>query len=248
MNSTDNTIDSISLSTDDEILRFLKGSMSQDEESSFLKRMQSNPELKSKTITMARLVKGLKEVGEEQDKDVKDAFRASTKDEVQAVVEAVTREKKGNVISMRRAPVWISIAASFVFVIWSGIGFYDKQQTIGLANEYAGIIGTSSFSRDAQGYSEAEIKLTKLFDNIDKRKNLDNTLHDLSLYWELSTMDTYNDYTDYANEIGWNLAIGYLKDNDKKSAKKTLEKLISISPENSITATKSKELLTKIKH
>ena len=40
----------------------------------------------------------------------------------------------------------------------------------------------------------------------------------------LSTMETYNDYTDFSSEIGWNLAIAYLKDNNKKDAKIPEEK------------------------
>jgi Tfp pilus assembly protein PilF len=59
-------------------------------------------------------------------------------------------------------------------------------------------------------------------------------------------METYNDYTDYSSEIGWNLAIAYLKDNNKKDAKVMLEKLISSSEDSSAIHSKAKELLEKL--
>lgn len=243
-----NTNDDITndLLIDDEIARYLKGNMSTEEESSFLKRLQSDEEIKSKTIAMARLVKGLKEVGDAQDAETKTAFMAASERDVHAAVESVTQTRKNNVFSMKKAPAWISIAASFALVIWSGIGFYDRQQTVGLGNEYANIFSTTSISRDAQSSSEAEMNLTRLFDNIANKKDMDNTLHKLSLYWELSTMETYNDYTDFATEIGWNLAVGYLKDNDKENAKKTLEEFVQIVPEESTMSIKAHELLNKI--
>ena len=124
-----NTNDDITndLLIDDEIARYLKGNMSTEEESSFLKRLQSDEEIKSKTIAMARLVKGLKEVGDAQDAETKTAFMAASERDVLSAVESVTQTRKNNVFSMKKAPAWISIAASFALVIWSGIGFYDRQ-------------------------------------------------------------------------------------------------------------------------
>ena len=59
-------------------------------------------------------------------------------------------------------------------------------------------------------------------------------------------METYNDYTDYSAEIGWNLAIANLKDNNKKEAKKVLEKLVDTSEAGSAVNQKAKELLSEI--
>ena len=59
-------------------------------------------------------------------------------------------------------------------------------------------------------------------------------------------METYNDYTDYSAEIGWNLAIAYLKDNNKQEAKKVLEKLITTSEKGSAIYNTSKQLLKEL--
>ena len=46
-----------------------------------------------------------------------------------------TQQKKSNPF-IRKAPVWMSIAASFALIIWSGVGFYNYQYNMGLADEY----------------------------------------------------------------------------------------------------------------
>ena len=68
MNTDINNIDPKLLEEDDRIVAYLKGQMSEEEEQSFLKELEDNPELKGKAISIARLVKGMKQVGSEQDK------------------------------------------------------------------------------------------------------------------------------------------------------------------------------------
>ena len=64
-----NNIDSRLLEEDDRIASYLKGQMSGEEEQAFLQELEENPDLKERAIIMARLVKGLKEVGTAQDKE-----------------------------------------------------------------------------------------------------------------------------------------------------------------------------------
>ena len=58
--------------------------------------------------------------------------------------------------------------------------------------------------------------------------------------------DTYNDYTNHAPEIGWALAIGYLKDNNRKDAKAVLEKMARLYEEDDAMGKKVRELLGKM--
>ena len=60
-------------------------------------------------------------------------------------------------------------------------------------------------------------------------------------------METYNDYTDYAPQIGWNLAIAYLKDNDKAKAITVLNKLESIAEDGTAIKNMCTELNDKLK-
>ena len=63
MDNEYNNIDEQLLKEDDRIANYLKGRMTADEEQAFMQELKSNPELKAKAIAMARLAKGLKEVG-----------------------------------------------------------------------------------------------------------------------------------------------------------------------------------------
>lgn len=270
-----NNIDPKLLEEDDRIVAYLKGQMSSEEEQQFLNELEDDPELKEKAIVTARLVKGLKQVGSEQDKDVRGAFLASSEQGVEAVAQKVIRDDSAAVVAeqeaviaeraqtgtyyrkaepeesaktrpIRRVSSWLAIAASLVGVVWLGIGYYNYQHTTGLGAQFDDAFPSSMIARGADNPSEAEMKLEQLFADVKDNKNIEDAIHELSLCWEISQMETYNDYTDYSAEIGWNLAIANLKDNNKKEAKMVLEKLVETSEEGSAVKQKAKELLSEI--
>ena len=74
-----NKIENRLLEEDDSIASYLKGQMSGEEEQSFLQELAEKPDLKERAIIMARLIKGLKEVGTAQDKETIGAILASNK-------------------------------------------------------------------------------------------------------------------------------------------------------------------------
>lgn len=233
------------LEENDRITLYLKGKMSSHEEQAFMHELENNPELKARAIAVARLVKGMKETGRSQDNDVINAMLATDENEIRKVTTNITKSK-AKVIPMRSMAKWLSMAASILLVVWLGIGYHDYRNTTGLGEEYGTQFTTSQLTRGAGEPSEVDTRLAQLFENVANKKDLDNTLHELSLCWELSTLETYNDYTDYAPEIGWNLVIGYLKDNNRKQAKATLQKLIEVAPEGTAIGSKAKELLNRL--
>ena len=242
-----NNINNALLLEDERIVNYLKGRMTAEEEQAFIEELKTNQELKSKAVAMARMVKGMKEVGKQMDEETTNSILASNQSEIKDIATNVSRgHRKGKVVSLRKAASWLSIAASVALIVWAGVGYKDYRQTTSLGEQYATTFSFDQLTRGAGEHSEAEVKLAKLFENIANKIDLDKTLHDLSLCWELSTQDTYNDYTDYAPEIGWNLAIGYLKDNKRKQAKATLEKLIEVAPEGTAIGNKAREVLKKI--
>lgn len=238
-------IDPALLEQDDRIALFLKGKMTPQEEQAFMQELNNNPELKARAVALARLVKGMKEVGKTQDENVIGAILAADENDMKSVARNATT-RKAKVVPMRTMAKWLSMAASILLVVWLGIGYHDYRTTTGLGEEYGTMFSTSQLTRGGGEPSEVDTRLAQLFDNVANKNDLDNTLHELSLCWELSTQETYNDYTDYAPEIGWNLAIGYLKDNNRKQAKATLEKLTEVVPEGTAIGDKSRELLMKI--
>lgn len=245
MNIDINNIDPTLLEEDDRIVAYLKGKMSAEEEIKFLKELKNNPELKERAIILARLIKGLKEVGSEQDKDIQSILLASNRLDVEHAIKNATH-KKARIISLSKTAKWLSVAASVICIVWLGVSYNSYRTTIALGNEYDDVFNSSMIVRGQESRTEAEKKLLGLFSNIRDNKKIDETIHELTLCWELSTMDTYNDYTDFSAEIGWNLAIAHLKNNDRKEAQKVLEKIISISEEDSSISLKAKELLGQL--
>ena len=242
-----NNIDERLLLEDERIAKYLKGKMTADEEQLFLQELGTNAELKEKAVAMARLAKAMKEIGIASDKDVVSEFLDVDSDTVKAVAKNVSAAKnKGKIVAWRRTATWLSAAASVALLVWGGFSFNDYRKTTGLGEEYSTVFLSSQFTRGGEDNSEIENKLAKLFDNVASKKDLDNTLHELSLCWQLATQETYNDYTDYAPEIGWNLAIGHLKNNDKKKATAVLSKLIDIAPEGTAIGDKARELINII--
>ena len=261
-----NNIDETLLLEDDRIVRYLKGKMTAEEEQEFMQELDSNDELKSKAIATARLVKGLKEAGADSDEDVINEFKEADKEDVMSIVRskgcgnnvaanrtsfnhpdvAASVPASNHKSPWRKAATWLSAAASVALLVWGGYSFNNYRKTTGLGEEYSTVFSSSQFIRGGEDNAEIENKLAKLFDNVASKKDLDNTLHELSLCWEIAIQETYNDYTDYAPEIGWNLALGHLRNNDKKKAKVVLKKLIDVAPEGTAIGDKARELLKKV--
>lgn len=228
----DNSVNQTLLEQDDRIANFLKGKMSKEGESAFMSEIENDPEFRTKAIAMARLAKGLKSVSQQQDNDTIDALLTLDKNTVEKIAKNATKVK-APVISMRTMSMWMSVAACLILVVWFGVGQYNDQQMINLANESYDSFGVSSIARGDNSLSESEQKLLSLFDNVKNGKDLTATIHDLEICWELSTMDIYNDYTNYSAEIGWNLAIGHLKSGNKNSTLLVLQKMESVIDKNS---------------
>ena len=245
MNNDNNNIDFKLLEEDDLIVAFLKGLMSAEEEKKFLMELEANQELKEKAIIMARLVKGMKAVGAEQDGDIQRAILASSRQDLESAIKKAT-QKTTRILSLSKTTKWLSIAASFICIVWFVFSYNSYRTTTALGNEYDDVFNSSMIVRGQENQTEAGKKLLKLFSNVKENENIDKTIQELSLCWELSTMNIYNDYTDYSAEIGWYLAIAHLKNNNKNKAKVVLEKLITSVGEDSFINKKAKELRSKI--
>ena len=233
---------SIDIIEEERINRFLRGEMSSEEETTFMDELKSNDVLRNKAVVAARMAKAMKTVGEEEDSLVKEALLTSDDHDIEMIVKNVTR-KRSKLLTLRI----ISVAASILILVISGWHYYDYRVTTGLGNEYEMEIESSSFVRGA-GTGSVNKELNSLFTKVKSGDESDNTIKRLSLLWELSTMDTYNDYSDYAPQIGWNLAIAYLKDNDKDNAMAVLTKLEGIAEDGTAIKNKCIELINKLKY
>ena len=216
MNDNENIVQEKDLLNDERISRFMQGMMESEEETAFMEELKNNTNLRDQAIAQARLVKGMKQVDEE----LKGAFREADEQTIRSIAnDAVGRKNK--------SIHWLAIAASIVFIVFVGFKSYDYYDTTSLGREYANTFPTSTIIR-GETNADVDTELTILFNNVAEGKDLDNTTSRLATLWELSKQDTYNDYTDYAPYIGWNLAVGYLRNYEKDMALNVLSEMKTI--------------------
>ena len=222
------------LRNDDLIDRFLQGKMDENEEKAFLEELNRNEELRERAILQARLVKGMAQV----DDEIIDAYTEA---------EESSKSSKATVVSIgkKHSVRWIAIAASIVFIVFVGFKSYDYYETTSLGREYANTFPVSTIVR-GETNANIDTELTTLFNNVAEGKDLDNTTSRLATLWELSKQDTYNDYTDYAPYIGWNLAVGYLRNYEKDMALNVLTEMETIYDNETIIGKKVCELIKAI--
>ena len=231
MNDNENILQEKDILNDERISRFLQGKMDTDEEAAFMEEMKNNDDLRNQAFAQARLVKGMKQVDEE----LKDAFREAD----EQTIGRIAKEAVGN---KKHSARWLAIAASIVFIVFVGFKSYDYYDTTSLGREYANTFPTSTIIR-GEANADVDTELAKLFNNVAEGKDLDNTTSRLKTLWELSKQGTYNDYTDYAPYIGWNLAIGYLRNYEKTKAKNVLKEMKQMYPEGTVIGDKIATLL-----
>lgn len=208
------------------INRYLFGLMSPDEEATFEKNIKSNKQLREQAESIAHIVKAMDSVGKKQDKTIVEGMKQTSK-------------------KLRFPVKWISIAASFALVLTTGYHIYDYNRIGSLGAEYAMAFPVSEIIRGEEDEDVVQT-LTELFNNVTNGENLEFTISKLSELWTLSQSDTYNEYTTYAPYIGWNLAIAYLRNHDKKEAKQILKQSQTMNLEGTAIEKTTAELLKKI--
>ena len=222
------------LRNDDLIDRFMQGQMDENEEKAFLEELNQNEELRERAILHARLVKGMAQV----DDEIIEAYSEA---------EDSSKNNKATVVSIdkKHSARWLTIAASVIFIVFVGFKSYDYYDTTSLGREYANTFPTSTIIR-GEANADVDKELAMLFNNVAEGKDLDNTTSRLATLWELSKQDAYNDYTDYAPYIGWNLAVGYLRNYEKTLARNVLSEMETIYENETIIGKKVRELINTI--
>ena len=208
------------------INRYLLGEMTSEEETQFEEDLKHDESLQQQSEVVARIVKGMEDVGNEHDKLLVEKMKASA-------------VKKPTTVW------WISMAAGLAIILSLGYHLYDYSSTTRLGRQYACTFPMSEIIRGEED-EEVTNTLTILFDNVANGKDLDNTIVQLTDLWELSQSDTYNSYSTYEPYIGWNLAIAYLRNYDKKEAKEVLQEMQDDYPKGTAIGDKVDEILEEL--
>jgi len=207
---------------DERIEAFLRGEMTAEEETAFKQEIRQNPELRSRAMAMTSLIKGLH-------------------DQNSAKEAAIIKE---NTVKSKVRPLlyWAcSVAAVFaiVFGVYKDHRYRMLDATISPYYTEYDMSDVSRGDLDTVTISH----LYDLFIQIQENRSVSDIIKELEpIYNSLNENFTYNAY---ANDIAWNLALAYVKDDQIDKAINILQKLKADNPDTPIY-NKVNELIRKL--
>lgn len=208
---------------DDRIDAFIRGMMTEEEESAFKLEIKANPELSAQVLATLSLIKGIRTQEAEKERVL---IQNNAKDKV-------------------RTLLWWATSIAAVFAIFFG---YSKDKRY---NELSDIVSPYYSEYSMSDYSRGDVDsitvahLYTLFSNIKEQRNMSKIIEELEpIYANLESNVTYSFY---ANDIAMNLALAYIKDNQIDKAIPVLDKLVKDNPGTPIAA-KANEILKAIRN
>ncbi len=209
-------------SIDERIESFLRGEMSSEEEAAFKREIRKNPELRNRAMAMTSLIKGLHDQNSSKEANI---------------------IKENTAKSKVRPLLWWACSVAAVFAIFFGI-YKDQRYRMldATVSPYYTEYDMSDFSRgDVDSATVAH--LYGLFTQIQTNRSVSEIIKELEpIYKSLDENFTYNAY---ANDIAWNLALAYVKDDQIEQAITILQKIKADNPDTPIY-NKADELIKKL--
>ena len=233
---------------DAKVDRFLRHQMTSQEEQEFKTELAANPELMARAKTMALMIKSMSGVGLKRDQQFVEDIKGMSEAEFRKVAGL---KPKAKVVSFWPKFTRYAAAACVTGLLcWGGVHYYGIRQTVSLGNsfDYYAYNMDISDGEYVRGITDSEIldQLSTLFDNVKDGKDLKETIAQLeNLYPE--ALEEESEYSQYDNDIAWNLAIAYLKDGDRKKPIPVLESMITRNQDYPEITKPAQELLDKIK-
>lgn len=200
---------------------FLRGEMTPEEEATFKQEIQANPELRAQVKATLVLIRGIRNQ--------------------EAVQEKMIIAKYDN----RRVRTVLAWACSIAAVIAIFFGYSKDRRYNELSDIVSPYYAEYNMSDISRGDTDSATvaHLYTLFNNIKEQRHVSQYITELEpIYASLDTDFTYNAY---ANDIAWNLALAYIKNDQIDKAISVLGKLKVDNPDTPI-ASKAKALIKKL--
>ena len=204
---------------------FVRGAMTEAEEQAFKQEIKADPELRAQVLATVSMIKSIRS---------QEAAKEKT------LISNNTKER------LRTLVAWAcSIAA--VIAIFFG---YQKDKRFNelsaLVSPYYSEYSIDEYLRSPRGDldSASVAHLYTLFNNIKEQRNVSTIIAELEPIY--SNLESNFTYSAYANDIAMNLALAYIKNDQKDKAIPVLKKLAEDNPDTPIEA-KALELLKKMR-
>lgn len=196
---------------DERIEAFLRGEMTTEEEAAFKQEIRQNPELRNRAMAMTSLIKGQQ--------------AQNSSKEANIIKESTTKSKV-------RPLLWWACSVAAVFAIFFGIYKDHRYRMLDAAVSpyYTKYDMNDIYRGDLD--SATIVHLYGLFTQIQENRSVSDIIKELeTIYNSLDDDFTYNAY---ANDIAWNLALAYVKDDQIEKAISVLQKLKENNPDTPI--------------
>jgi hypothetical protein len=208
---------------DERIEAFLRGEMTAEEEAAFKQEIRQNPELRSRAMAMTSLIKGLH-------------------DQNSAKEAAIIKE---NTVKSKVRPL-LYWACSVAAVLVIAFGIYKDHRYRMLDATISPYYTEYDMSDVSRGDLDT-VTISHLYDlfiQIQVNRSVSDIIKELEpIYNSRNENFTYNAY---ANDIAWNLALAYVKDDQIDKAITILQKIKADNPDTPIY-NKADELIKKLK-
>lgn len=208
---------------DERIEAFLRGEMTTEEEAAFKQEIRQNPELRSRAMAMTSLIKGLH-------------------DQNSAKEAAIIKE---NTVKSKVRPL-LYWACSVAAVLVIAFGIYKDHRYRMLDATISPYYTEYDMSDVSRGDLDT-VTISHLYDlfiQIQVNRSVSDIIKELEpIYNSRNENFTYNAY---ANDIAWNLALAYVKDDQIDKAITILQKIKADNPDTPIY-NKADELIKKLK-
>ena len=201
---------------------FLRGEMTPDEESTFKQEIQAEPELRAQVKATVALIRGIRNQDAQQEKTIIAKY------------------------DNRRVRSLLQWACSIAAVVAIFFGYTKDKRT----NELSCIVSPYYAEYSMRDISRGDVDsatvahLFTLFNNIKEQRYVSKYIAELEPIY--ASLDTDFIYNAYANDIAWNLALAYIKNDQIDMAIPVLEKLEADNPDTPIAA-KAQKILKEIK-
>ena len=206
---------------DARIESFLRGEMTPEEESTFKQEIQADSELRAHVRSTVALIRGIRNQNAEQEKTIIAKYDNSR---------------------IRSIMAWACSIAAVIAIFFS----YSKDKRF---NELSSIVSPYYTEYSMSEYSRGDVDsatvahLYTLFNNVKAQRNMSKIIKELEPIY--TNLDSDFTYSVYANDIAWNLALAYIKNDQIDKAINILKVVVADNPDTPI-AVKASELKKKL--
>lgn len=194
--------------------RFFRKQMSLEERNAFMDDLKNDEDLYEEAQITALLIHGLKEEQSKQE---------------QEITQEIRRAKSP--VNIRKIVYWAGSIAAVFIIFFGSIQFYQITQMDNLFGEYYAPYKVQLVG-GPRGNTDETIKkeLADLFNQVGTEKDVAPTILKLQTIYE--SIDSEYEYSIYADDITWYLALAYIKDHQKDKAISLLKTIVENDKES----------------